>query len=165
LVRNVVILRDKSDPRRNSAPQQRSERALLVESVRPRAPDAARIARHPWTGTADKSTTGRRIINIEKVHHAMRTFVIAGITGHVGSVVGSELLARGERIKAIVRDPNRGAPWRDRGAEIAVGSLEDRPFLGKTLAGAAGFFVLLPPNDTETGDYFAAQRRTSDPAR
>jgi uncharacterized protein YbjT (DUF2867 family) len=29
-------------------------------------------------------------------------------------------------------------------------------------AGAAGFFVLLPPNETETGDYFAAQRRTSD---
>jgi uncharacterized protein YbjT (DUF2867 family) len=92
----------------------------------------------------------------------MRTFVIAGITGHVGSVVGSELLAHGERIKAIVRNPNRGATWRDRGAEVAVGSLEDRAFLGKTLAGAAGFFVLLPPNETETGDYFAAQRRTAD---
>jgi uncharacterized protein YbjT (DUF2867 family) len=86
----------------------------------------------------------------------MRTFVIAGITGHVGAVVASELLARGERIKAIVRNPNRGAPWGDRGAEIAVGSLEDRAFLGKTLAGAAGFFVLLPPSETETGDYLAA---------
>jgi uncharacterized protein YbjT (DUF2867 family) len=77
-------------------------------------------------------------------------------------VAAGELLADGEPIKAIVRDANRGASWRARGAEIAAGSLEDRAFLAKTIAGAAGFFVLLPPNATETGDYFAAQRRTSD---
>lgn len=92
----------------------------------------------------------------------MPAYVIAGVTGHVGSVVANELLAQGERIKAIVRDGNRGAAWRERGAEIAVGSLDDRAFLTNALAGAAGFFVLLPPNDAETGDYFAAQRRTSD---
>jgi uncharacterized protein YbjT (DUF2867 family) len=92
----------------------------------------------------------------------MPAYVVAGITGHVGSVVASELLAHGEKIKAIVRDGSRAATWRDRGAEIAAGSLEDRTFLGKTLTGAAGFFVLLPPNETATGDYFAAQRRTSD---
>jgi uncharacterized protein YbjT (DUF2867 family) len=92
----------------------------------------------------------------------MPEYVIAGITGHVGSVVAAELLAHGETIKAVVRDENRGATWRDRGAEIAAGSLEDRAFLGKALAGAAGFFALLPPNESVTGDYFAAQRRTSD---
>jgi uncharacterized protein YbjT (DUF2867 family) len=92
----------------------------------------------------------------------MQAYVVAGITGHVGSVVAAELLAGGERIKAIVRNATRAAAWRDRGAEIAVGSLEDRAFLAKTLEGTAGFFVLLPPNETETGDYFAAQRRTSD---
>jgi uncharacterized protein YbjT (DUF2867 family) len=97
----------------------------------------------------------------------MRTFVIAGMTGHVGSEVASELLARSERIKAIVRDPNRGAPWRDRGAEIAVGSLEDRAFLDKTLAGAAGFSLLLPPNETETGttSLSSAAHRMRSPAR
>jgi uncharacterized protein YbjT (DUF2867 family) len=92
----------------------------------------------------------------------MPAYVIAGITGHVGSVVAAELLAHGETIKAVVRNGSRGAIWRDRGAEIAVGSLGDRAFLGKALAGAAGSFVLLPPNASETGDYFAAQRRTSD---
>lgn len=92
----------------------------------------------------------------------MPAYAIAGVTGHVGSVVASELLAHGEAIKAVVRDGNRGAAWRDRGAEIAAGTLEDKAFLGKTLAGAAGFFVLLPPNESETGSYFATQRRTSD---
>jgi uncharacterized protein YbjT (DUF2867 family) len=92
----------------------------------------------------------------------MPAYVVAGITGNVGSVVARELLARGEEIKAIVRDEKRGAAWRDRGAALAVGSLEDGTFLKSTLAGAAGFFVLLPPNETAAGDYFAAQRRTSD---
>jgi uncharacterized protein YbjT (DUF2867 family) len=89
-------------------------------------------------------------------------YVITGVTGHVGSVVASELLSRGEKIRAIVRDANRAAKWCDRGVELAVGSLDDRAFLGKNLSGVAGFFVLLPPNETAAVDYFAAQRRTSD---
>jgi uncharacterized protein YbjT (DUF2867 family) len=90
-------------------------------------------------------------------------YVIAGVTGNVGSVVASELLAQGEKIKAIVRDANRGAIWRERGAEIAVGSVGEQTFLAKALVGAAGFFALLPPDNRVGGeDFYAAQRRTAD---
>jgi uncharacterized protein YbjT (DUF2867 family) len=91
----------------------------------------------------------------------MSAYVVAGVTGHVGSVVGEELLRQGETIKAVVRDAGRGTRWQERGAEPAVGSLEDRVFLSRALAGAAGFFVLLPPNETAE-DYLQRQRRTAD---
>ena len=91
----------------------------------------------------------------------MSSYVIAGVTGHVGSVVASELLARGEKIKAIVRDANRASAWRERGADIVVGSLCDNKFLAKTLVNTAGFFTLLP-QDCHAGDFYGAQRRTAD---
>lgn len=91
----------------------------------------------------------------------MSTYVIAGITGHVGSVAAGELLACGETVRGIVRDESRGAGWRERGAEIAVGSLEDREFLRAALVGAAGFFCLLPPNYAAE-DFFGSQKRTAD---
>jgi uncharacterized protein YbjT (DUF2867 family) len=93
----------------------------------------------------------------------MSTYVISGVTGHVGSAAAAALLAQGQKVKAIVRDAARGAPWRERGAQIAVGSLGDPRFLSQTLAGAVAFFALLPP-DNRIGDedYYAAQRRTAD---
>lgn len=92
----------------------------------------------------------------------MSTYAVAGVTGRVGSVVAAELLKFGDEVKAIVRDESRGAAWRDRGAELAVGSLDDRAFLAKALAGSDGFFVLLPPNDTVAHDYYGTQRRMSE---
>ncbi|MCC6392936.1 MAG: NmrA family NAD(P)-binding protein [Bryobacterales bacterium] len=91
----------------------------------------------------------------------MSKYVIAGITGNVGSVAAGELLARGEKVRGIVRNESRGAGWRERGAEIAAGSLEDREFLRKALGGAAGFFCLLPPNFA-VEDFYGWQRRTAD---
>jgi len=87
--------------------------------------------------------------------------VIAGVTGHVGSVVAKELLAKGQRIKVIVRDTSKGAAWSKQGAELAVGSLDDQPFLVDALKGASGLFTLLPP-DFAAPDFYAAQRKTAD---
>lgn len=88
-------------------------------------------------------------------------FVVAGVTGHVGSVVASELLAAGRQVRVLVRDEARGASWAARGAELAIGSLEDEAFLTGALEGAEGFFVLLPPN-MATSDLYGWQRATSD---
>jgi len=88
-------------------------------------------------------------------------FVIAGVTGHVGSVAANELLAKKQGVKVVVRDAAKGAAWSKKGAEVAVGRLEDAGFLAGALKGAAGFFVLLPP-DFASPDFYAAQRKTSD---
>lgn len=88
-------------------------------------------------------------------------FVVAGVTGHVGAVVAQELIEKNQRIKVIVRDANKGMSWSQRGAEVAVGSLDDAAFLTSALKGATGFFALLPPNYGAT-DFYSYQRKTSD---
>lgn len=87
-------------------------------------------------------------------------FVIAGVTGHVGSVVAEQLLAKGQKVKVVVRDAQKGAAWSKKGAEVAVGALQDEAFLAGALRGATGFFALLPPNNVD--GFYAAQRRTAD---
>jgi uncharacterized protein YbjT (DUF2867 family) len=88
-------------------------------------------------------------------------FVIAGVTGHVGSVVANELLAKKMPVTVIVRDLEKGTPWAKKGAQVAVGRLQDQAFLTATLKGAEGFFTLLPP-DFSSPDFYAAQRTTAD---
>ena len=88
-------------------------------------------------------------------------FVIAGVTGHVGGVAAGELLAAKQPVKVIVRDQAKGKEWEARGAQVAVGALDDREFLTSTLKGAKGFFTLLPPNYAAP-DFYAFQRQTSD---
>ena len=88
-------------------------------------------------------------------------FVIAGVTGHVGAVVAEQLLARGQKVKVIVRSADKAAAWSQKGAEIAVGTLEDLAFLTSALRGATALFTLLPPN-LAVPDFYAFQRQTSD---
>jgi uncharacterized protein YbjT (DUF2867 family) len=88
-------------------------------------------------------------------------YVIAGVSGHVGSVVATNLLAKKERVKVIVRDTAKGQNWSAKGAEVAIGSLQDSAFLTTALKGAKGFFVLLPP-DMAPPDIYATQRRGAD---
>jgi uncharacterized protein YbjT (DUF2867 family) len=79
-------------------------------------------------------------------------FAIAGVSGHTGSVVASTLLAAGKPVRVIVRDAAKGAPWKARGAEVAVASLDDRAALAAALAGIEGAYLLVPPNGFgETG--------------
>jgi uncharacterized protein YbjT (DUF2867 family) len=88
-------------------------------------------------------------------------FVIAGVTGQVGSVVADAILGKGQKIKVIARDAGKAAAWSKKGAEVALGSLDDQAFLTGALRGAAGFFTLLPPN-YQAPDFFAFQRKTAD---
>lgn len=88
-------------------------------------------------------------------------YVIAGVTGHVGSVVARELIAKGKKVRVIVRNAAKAEAYSKQGAEAAVGSLDDQPFLTATLRGATAFFTLLPPNYGAPEPY-AAQCQVSD---
>lgn len=73
-------------------------------------------------------------------------YAIMGITGRVGSAIAENLLAQGEQIRAIVRNPEKAARWRDRGAEVAVADVDDPNALASAFEGADGVFVMVPPN-------------------
>jgi len=71
-------------------------------------------------------------------------YVIAGVTGRVGSVVAETLLNEGVDVAVLVRSEARGTDWRARGARSHVVDLTDRAGLTEALTGATGFFTLLP---------------------
>ena len=88
-------------------------------------------------------------------------FVVAGVSGHVGSVVARSLLDQKQPVRVLVRDEAKGKEWSKAGAQVAVGVLEDEQFLAGALKGARGFFTLLPPN-YQAKDFFGTQKKTAD---
>jgi NAD(P)H dehydrogenase (quinone) len=73
-------------------------------------------------------------------------YAIMGISGRVGGAIAENLLAQGEQIRAIVRNPEKAAGWRDRGAEIAIADVDDPNALASAFAGTDGVFLMVPPN-------------------
>jgi uncharacterized protein YbjT (DUF2867 family) len=72
-------------------------------------------------------------------------FAVMGITGQVGGQVARTLLDQGKKVRAIVRNQEKGAAWAARGCEIALASTEDAQSLEKAFKGAEGVFVMVPP--------------------
>ena len=48
-------------------------------------------------------------------------FFVAGITGHIGGAAARELIARGKRVRALVRDLEKASDWADQGVQIQKG--------------------------------------------
>jgi uncharacterized protein YbjT (DUF2867 family) len=88
-------------------------------------------------------------------------FVVAGVTGNTGKIVADTLLAKGAKVRVLVRDAAKGDPWKARGAEVAVAELNDVAALTKALAGAKGAYLLLPPK-YGVDDLVGAQKQTTD---
>jgi uncharacterized protein YbjT (DUF2867 family) len=89
-------------------------------------------------------------------------FVVAGATGHVGSVVVSELLSHGEKVKVFLRDSAKRADWSKKGVDVAVANLGDAASLAGVLEGSAGFFTLLPPSYEVREGFIAHQHKIAD---
>src|ERR1700744_4324918 len=80
-------------------------------------------------------------------------YAIMGITGRVGGAIAENLLAQGEKIRAIVRSPEKAARWRDRGAEIAVADVDDPTALASAFEGADGVVLMVTPNFAPAPDF------------
>lgn len=72
-------------------------------------------------------------------------FLVAGVSGNTGSKVADLLLAKGEEVRVIVRDEAKGAAWKAKGCDVAVGSLQDVDFVSRSFEGIASAYLLLPP--------------------
>src|SRR5215813_13628781 len=70
---------------------------------------------------------------------------VMGVTGQVGSAVARNLLALGIKVRAIVREPHKGAVRAERGCEMAIADIHDAGALDQAFSGTAGAFVMLPP--------------------
>jgi uncharacterized protein YbjT (DUF2867 family) len=52
-------------------------------------------------------------------------FLVTGITGHVGGATAQNLLAKGHKVRALVRDPEKAANWASQGVELVQGDVND----------------------------------------
>jgi len=84
--------------------------------------------------------------------NAMSIHAITGITGKVGGAVARALLSAGQRVRAVVRDANKGRFWSELGCEVAIAEMEDAEALTRAFTEVTGVFVLPPSNfDPEPG--------------
>ncbi len=87
--------------------------------------------------------------------------VVTGVTGNTGAVVADALLAAGERVRVVLRDPAGAEAWRARGAEIALADLGDDGAMAQALRDARAAYLLNPP-DYRTPDPIGDARRIAD---
>lgn len=73
-------------------------------------------------------------------------YAVLGATGNTGSSVVETLLSRGVPVRVLVRSADKGAAWKAKGAEVAVGSLEDVTSLVEAFRGARGVYLMVPPS-------------------
>ena len=71
-------------------------------------------------------------------------YAITGVTGNVGGAVARTLLAGGQSVRAVVRNPEKGQFWKDQGCEIALATIEDEASLTVAFQGAEAVFAARP---------------------
>ena len=73
-------------------------------------------------------------------------YAVMGVTGKVGGAVARTLLAKGEKVRGIVRNLEKATEWRRQGAEVFQADYDDVDALTPAFTGVAGVFVMVPPN-------------------
>jgi uncharacterized protein YbjT (DUF2867 family) len=88
-------------------------------------------------------------------------YAITGITGQVGGEVARTLLASGQPVRAVVRDPARAASWAAQGCELVTARMDDEASLRAAFSGASGVFIL-PPSEFDPAPGFPEARAVID---
>jgi uncharacterized protein YbjT (DUF2867 family) len=91
-------------------------------------------------------------------------YVITGATGNTGSVVAERLLAEGQKVRVVGRDPKRLERFTRRGAQLFVADATDPGALTNAFAGAKAVYAMIPPN-IASPDVRAYEEAVSDALR
>ncbi len=88
-------------------------------------------------------------------------YVITGASGNTGKVIANALLDAGKKVRVLGRDAEKVKELTDKGAEAAIGNLDDVDFLTNTMTGATAVYAMIPPNFT-TDNYRGYQNQVAD---
>ena len=86
-------------------------------------------------------------------------YIVVGGTGRVGSAVAKTLLDDGEAVTVVTRNPEKAAPWRQRGAAVALADVHDVTSMREVFRRGTRAF-LLNPNADISSDTDREERRT-----
>jgi uncharacterized protein YbjT (DUF2867 family) len=73
-------------------------------------------------------------------------YAIVGATGHTGGIVAEKLLAKGEKVRVIGRDPNHLTRFTALGAEAFAADATDATAMTKAFSGTKAVYLMIPPN-------------------
>jgi uncharacterized protein YbjT (DUF2867 family) len=85
------------------------------------------------------------------------TYLVMGITGHVGGSTARQLLKQGKEVRALVRNRDKAAEWAEQGVELVDGDWNDATAVAAALKGVEGAFVMLPAVWAPSADYKEAK--------
>lgn len=88
-------------------------------------------------------------------------FTIFGANGNTGSVVAKALLAKGEKVRVVLRDTSKAAALGLTAAEVVKGDVLDRASVESALRGADAAYLLIPP-DNASKDFIARGKVIAD---
>jgi len=88
-------------------------------------------------------------------------YVVLGASGNTGHVVATNLLARGQNVRAVGRNAAHLQALAAKGAETFIADVTDANALAKAFHQAESAYVLIPPNTTST-DPLGYANRVSD---
>jgi uncharacterized protein YbjT (DUF2867 family) len=80
-------------------------------------------------------------------------FAVTGITGQVGGAVAQNLLQQGHKVRALVRDLDKGRQWEAKGCELIVGDFNDSAAMARAFSNVEGAFIMLPANFAPSPDF------------
>jgi uncharacterized protein YbjT (DUF2867 family) len=72
--------------------------------------------------------------------------VVTGATGNTGRVVVAQLLAAGDKVRAVGRSAEKLERFRQKGAEVFVGEVTDAEAMARAFAGAGAAYLMIPPD-------------------
>lgn len=78
--------------------------------------------------------------------------LVTGATGKIGGETAKQLVARGARLRALVRDEAKAAKLKAAGVELVVGEIGDAKIVKRALEGAEKAFLLLPNGEQQEAD-------------
>jgi uncharacterized protein YbjT (DUF2867 family) len=75
----------------------------------------------------------------------------------VGGATAEHLLARGKKVRALVRNRKKAVNWANQGVELVDGDWNESPAVEQALKGVEGAFVMLPAVWAPSPDYKEAK--------
>lgn len=71
-------------------------------------------------------------------------YAVFGVTGRTGAAAADALLQSGCTVRVVVRDADKGRPWAERGASVAIADLTDLAAMTRALSQVQGAYVVCP---------------------
>ncbi len=96
-----------------------------------------------------------------------KLILVTGATGRQGSVVASQLVSSGWRVRALVRSPEKPAAraLALKGVELATGDMNDRTSVDRAMEGAYGVFCVLAWREAGIENEIQQGKRVADAAK